>query len=212
MHSFSASGGREKSRCSPGLPINARGVGWLDFLRRLRGRTRVVQYLLLMAGVLVAYPAGSETVTLAWDGASDPDVAGYRLHYGSAPRTYSFVIDVGLANSCSVSNINPDVPHFFAVTAYSHLGAESDYSSEIVHAPGLQIAAIFADDYGTVLIWPSQSGAFYRVLATQTLTDPVWVDVSGPLLGISTARLWTHMRTPGRSSMFYRVEALFPVR
>ena len=209
MRTFSASGGHEKGRHSKGLPIGARGVGWLGLLLRRARRLRVLQDALLFAGILLAYAADSGTVTLAWDG-SDPNVAGYRLYYGSESRTYPVVIDVGPATSCSVSNLVFGTTYFFAVTAYSHFGMESDFSSEIVYAPGprLRIASIFVDDGGTVLSWASEPGALYRVLATQTLTDPVWVDVSGPLFAASTTRLWTQIRTPGDSSLFYRVELI----
>lgn len=159
--------------------------------------------------------AGSQTasVMLEWD--VDPNVAGYRLYYGVESGSYPVAIDVGPASSCSVSNLVPGATYFFVATAYSHLGLESDFSSEIVVTPGpgvpghaLRIASFFADDHGTVLSWGSKPGTVYRVLATQTLSNPVWVDVSGPLLASSTTRLWTHMRPASVRSIFYRVEAL----
>jgi hypothetical protein len=187
-------------------------------LRRV-GRVRVLQWV-FFAGVLTACAASGEPVTLVWDG-PDPRAAGYRIYYGIASGVYSFAIDVGPATSCAVPpDLVPGTTYFFAVTAYGYFGVESDFSSEIAYTPEiasvpkpkLRITSIFADDYGTVLSWPSEPGTFYRVLATPTLTDPVWVDVSGPLLAISRARLWTHIRTPGSSSMFYRVEVLSAFR
>jgi hypothetical protein len=154
------------------------------------------------------------TLTLEWN-ALDPSVAGYRVYYGVEPGIYSVAIDVGPAASCSVSNLVLGTTYYFTATAYSHLGAESAFSSEIVYGarlpaldPALRIGPIFADDNGTVLNWASEPGRVYRVLATETLTDPVWIDVSGPLLATSTTRLWTHIRQTGVRSMFYRVEAL----
>jgi len=149
---------------------------------------------------------------LTWDDAG-PNVAGYRVHYGIASLDYPFVIDVGSATSCSLPpNLVFRTTYFFAVTAYSHFGVESDFSSEIVYTPNLQIASIFIDDHGAVLNWATQPGALYRVLATQTLTDPAWVDVSGPLLAPSTTRMWPHLRTPGNGSIFYRIEAISDLR
>ena len=161
----------------------------------------------------MARPASSEAVTLAWDNRSDPNIAGYRLYYGITSGAYPFVIDVGPATSCAVP---PDLllgmTYFFVVTAYNPFGTESDFSSEIVYSPRLRIASIFADDYGTVLSWATEPGAFYRVVATPTLTNPDWTDVSGPLLAVSATRLWTHIRAGGVGSMFYRVEVLSGVR
>jgi hypothetical protein len=218
MRTFSASGGHEKSRRSKELSIDERGVGWLDLLLRCARCLRVLQYVLLFAGIPLACAATSGAVTLAWDD-SDPNVAGYRLYYGIASRTYPVAIDVGPATSCSVSNLISGTTYFFAVTAYSHFGIESDFSSEIAYTSGdfasdssLRIASIFADDRGTVLSWASEPGALYRVLATQTLTDPVWVDVSGPLFAASTTRLWTHIRPTSGRCLFYRVELISGVR
>jgi hypothetical protein len=209
MQGFSALGGCG-SRCSKGLPIEGRGIGWLDLLLRRNRHVRMLRSVLLFAGILFAYPATSSTDTLEWDAsASDQSIAGYRLYYGVAPRTYPFVIDVGPATSCSVPpNLVFGTTYFFAVKAYSHLGIESDFCAEIVYTPHLRIDSIFTDDYGTVLSWASEPGALYRVLATETLTDPVWVDVSGPLFALSTTRLWPHIKAPGGRCIFYRIEAL----
>jgi hypothetical protein len=174
--------------------------------------------VLISVGIPLAYPATSGAVTLAWDD-SDPNVAGYRLYYGITSRTYPVAIDVGPATSCSVSNLIFGTTYFFSVTAYNHFGMESDFSSEIAYTSSdfasdssLQIASIFADDHGTVLSWASEPGALYRVLATQTLTDPVWVDVSGPLFAPSTTRLWPHIGATSGRCLFYRVELISGVR
>jgi hypothetical protein len=179
-------------------------------LFRRAGRLRLLQYGLLFAGVLVSCPAASgETGTLEWTG-SAPNVAGYRLYYGIESGDYPFVIDVGLTTSRPVPpNLRFGTTYFFAVKAYNHLGIESDFSAETVYTPRLRIAFMFIDDHATVLSWASEPGAFYRVLATQTLTNPVWVDVSGPLFAPSNTRLWLHVRTPADGpSTFYRVESL----
>jgi len=212
MRTFWASGGRG-SRRSKGLPIEAWGVGRAGEVLRRRDRLRRFQLLcaVLFFGVVPVLPAVSESVTLTWD-AAGPDVAGYRLYYGSASREYQLVIDVGSATSCALpADLLHGTPYVFAVTAYNDLGIESAFSSEAVHVPGLRITSLFTDDYGTVLSWPSEPGRFYRVLATPTLTDPVWVDVSGPLLAASTTRLWIHIRTTS-VRLFYRVELVLGVR
>ena len=192
--------------------MSARG---LASRHRLEGRPlralRTHLSLLFVCIVLFPFPAVANVVTLAWD--PSDDIAGYRLYYGVAPRTYPFAIDVGPAAACTVSNLISGTTYFFAVTAYSHLGVESDFSDEIVFTPGLRIASISADDdRGATLSWRSEPGALYRVLAAQTLNDPVWIDVSGPIVSISTDTSWTHVRTTSDSSIFYRIEVLSTVR
>jgi hypothetical protein len=212
MRSFGASGGG-RSRCSKGLPIDGRGVGGCGARLRRAHCFRGLQFLWLLLFSGVHCPAIGDTVTLAWDGA-DVTVAGYRLYYGVGSRTYPFVIDVGPATSCSVPDLIPGASYFFAVTAYSDLGIESNFSSEIAYTcpPGLRIGSIFTDNHGTILSWASEPGTLYRVLAAPTLSDPVWVDVSGPLLAASTTRLWVHIRRTSDGSMFYRLEMNRDVR
>jgi Divergent InlB B-repeat domain/Fibronectin type III domain len=75
--------------------------------------------------------ARAEQVSLAWDANTEPDLGGYKLYYGTATQAYSQVINVGKNTQVTVSNLSLGVTYFFAVTAYSLQGAESDYSNEI---------------------------------------------------------------------------------
>lgn len=150
-------------------------------------------------------------VTLAWD-PSSPDVAGYRLYYGTTSRlssgTYSDSIDVGNSTSRTVSDLIFGNTYFFAVTAYNEAGLESDFSEEIVYTPRLQISGLVADEGGLTLTWPGAVGTLFRVLATHSLVSPVWVDVSGPVLAVSPTTSWTHVRTSSEPQVFYRLEII----
>jgi hypothetical protein len=91
-----------------------------------------------LAGLLVALrflPASSHAarVTLAWDANSEPDVAGYKIHYGPTSRTYSFVVEAGNVTTHTISNLQEGLTYFFAATAYSSAGLESDFSEEVSH-------------------------------------------------------------------------------
>jgi hypothetical protein len=76
-------------------------------------------------------PARAEQVSLAWDPNSETDLGGYKLYYGTASQAYSNVINAGKNNQVTVNNLSPGVTYFFAVTAFTMQGAESDYSNEI---------------------------------------------------------------------------------
>ena len=82
----------------------------------------------LVAGWSVT--AGAQQVTLAWDASPCGCAAGYRLYYGTTTRSYQFVTNAGVALTQAVV-----LPHggrwFFAATAYSTNGLESDFSSEV---------------------------------------------------------------------------------
>ena len=84
---------------------------------------------------------GSSTAaaTLSWDPVvDDPTLAGYRVYYGIASRTYlqpaGQGLVVGNVTTYTVSGLSPAATYYFAVTAYDQSGNESVFSSEAVKA------------------------------------------------------------------------------
>ncbi len=71
-------------------------------------------------------------VQLAWDPSPSPGILGYKVHYGTASRSYSQHVDVGLSAGCLIGDLLQETIYYFAVTAYNG-SAESDYSAEIVY-------------------------------------------------------------------------------
>ena len=64
-------------------------------------------------------------------------VAGYKIYYGTASRSYSGAVNLGSpATNYTVTlyniPIDSSVKYYFAVTAYDASGNESAYSSELV--------------------------------------------------------------------------------
>jgi hypothetical protein len=76
-------------------------------------------------------------ITLDWSANSDPSVAGYNVYYGTASRAYSSARDVGTNTQAVVNGLAEGQTYFFAVTAYTYDGFESDYSGEVSYlVPG----------------------------------------------------------------------------
>ena len=73
----------------------------------------------------------SSTIALAWDKSPGRDVKGYRLHYGTASRTYSSIIDVGNVTTYKISNLTAGKTYYVVVTSYDKAGGESRVSNEI---------------------------------------------------------------------------------
>ena len=73
-------------------------------------------------------------VTLAWDPNPEPSVQGYRVYYGKASGFYTDVLDVGNRTDCVIPGLDAGTTYFFACTAYSATGDESNFSGEIVYA------------------------------------------------------------------------------
>ena len=71
-------------------------------------------------------------VNLEWNAPDvTTDVAGYKIHYGTASGTYSQSIDVGNTTSYTVSNLTNGQTYYFTTTTYDAAGNESVYSNEV---------------------------------------------------------------------------------
>ena len=68
---------------------------------------------------------------LAWSPNEEPDLAGYRVYYGTSSREYINFIDVGKVTTYRLDNLLEDLEYYIAVTAYDMSGNESDFSEEV---------------------------------------------------------------------------------
>jgi hypothetical protein len=84
-----------------------------------------------------ATPAQAQQVQLAWDapvqtnGTPVPNLAGYKLYYGSQSGQYSTMIPVGLTTTYTVTNLSAGQTYYFAVKDYNSSGTESAFSNEV---------------------------------------------------------------------------------
>ena len=76
--------------------------------------------------------AGSTSSTgvakLSWNPALD-GATGFKVYYGTSPRSYSTTINVGMVSTYSLTGLAPGT-YYFTVTAYDASGNESGYSNE----------------------------------------------------------------------------------
>jgi hypothetical protein len=89
---------------------------------------------LVVAGTFVFtnYEAqGLKSISLAWDPSTGPGVVGYTVQYGTNSRQYSDFLVVALSTTATIPNLVEGVSYFFAVSAYTVTGLESDPSEEI---------------------------------------------------------------------------------
>ena len=70
-------------------------------------------------------------VTLEWDAVIHPLLEGYVVHYGTYSEDYDVSLDVGNWTSCTIADLEEGEAYYFAVTAYSTEGEESDFSNEV---------------------------------------------------------------------------------
>ncbi|MBN2652679.1 MAG: fibronectin type III domain-containing protein [Spirochaetales bacterium] len=88
---------------------------------------------------------GDGKVTLTWNEVGDPNIAGYRIYYGTAPGFYfgeggsigSSPADIGDKNSITIENLKNGTLYFFAVVAYDKASVPnfSNFSTEVSARP-----------------------------------------------------------------------------
>src|SRR5262245_40468653 len=98
----------------------------------------LLRSLLVMLACLslafAATPAPAAQVQLAWDalrqadGTPIPNLAGYKLYYGSQSGQYQTTVSVGLTTTYTVTNVTAGQTYYFAVTAYDTANKESAFS------------------------------------------------------------------------------------
>ena len=91
--------------------------------------------LLLLAVMSLLVPAAhAGQVTVAWDPNPEPEVAGYKIYYGTTSGSYTASIDAGSATSAVISGLQDGATYFFSAVAYDNSNNESGFSNEITYA------------------------------------------------------------------------------
>ena len=87
---------------------------------------------LSLSAITVSLTPASAIVPLAWDPSTGPNLAGYRILYGTTSGQYTGAIDVGNVTSYVVSALIANTTYYFAVVAYDQAGNVSEPSNEII--------------------------------------------------------------------------------
>jgi hypothetical protein len=106
--------------CTPGIPL------WRIKMITIQNLKKGI----ILEHVMMVLMAG--TITLAWDANTEPDLAGYKIHYGNSSRNYSTIIDVKNVTEYKIEGLVPGT-YYFAATAYDEDENESAYSIELEH-------------------------------------------------------------------------------
>ncbi len=83
----------------------------------------------------VTYTIATNAAVLVWNPNTEPDLAGYRVYYGTAPGAYQQVRGAGVVvndTTYTVTGLTSGARYYFAVTAFDGSGNESDYSGEVI--------------------------------------------------------------------------------
>ena len=88
--------------------------------------------LILMLPVI----AWSAAITMTWDRNQEPDIAGYRIYYGTQSGIYDNTVTIydsanlPLERSYTVDGLSEGTTYYFALKTFDQAGQESDYSVE----------------------------------------------------------------------------------
>lgn len=95
----------------------------------------------ILFGLLISHTAFAGTATLNWNANTESDLAGYKIYYGTSPRTgtdpktcgncgYSNNISVGNVLTYVFSNLTDGLTYYFSTSAYDTSNNESSFSGE----------------------------------------------------------------------------------
>ena len=105
------------------------------------GLITVIRLIAVVAGSLsllsgsFALAQTTQSVSLAWDAATDPSVVGYNLYSGTSSSSLTLAQKVGASTTATVSGLTTGIPYYFAVTAYNAAGTNSTYSNIVSYTP-----------------------------------------------------------------------------
>jgi hypothetical protein len=111
-----------------------------------RGLSHLVAVVLFLA--FIGQAAIANTVNLQWDPNPEPDIAGYKLSYGTSPGVYSNSITTECCTATTVSGLVEGQNYYFVLKAVNTAGLESAPSAEVSYLVPLppNTAPVAADD------------------------------------------------------------------
>ncbi len=94
----------------------------------------------LLALPISSHAAGA--VSLSWGPNPEPDIAGYKVYYGTTRGSYTAKLNVGKYTGCVISGLTMGKTYYFVATAYNADGLESNYSTVLSYTVPLTTASI----------------------------------------------------------------------
>ena len=85
----------------------------------------------LLTLLFIATPAFAAQIRLAWDPNTEPDLAGYRVYWGTASGSYGTPANAGTATTYTITGLTAGQTYQLAVKAYDSSNNESGFSNEV---------------------------------------------------------------------------------
>jgi hypothetical protein len=81
---------------------------------------------------VAALPLAAGTISLSWDPVTHPQLAGYRVYYGTSPGSYGADVDAGLNTQITLNSLSDCTTYYVAIKSYDTTNRLSTtYSNEV---------------------------------------------------------------------------------
>jgi len=99
--------------------------------------------------------ANAGTLLISWDSVNDSRVAGYKVKYGTASKSYTGSVSAGLATTQTLQNLTEGATYYFVVVAHDSAGVEGAPSSEAsgVVLKTTSVAAVSISPRSATITW-----------------------------------------------------------
>ena len=101
-------------------------------LHKVLLKTKFICFLVVLHMMFLPCLALGGMVTVLWDPNPEPDIAGYKVFYGTSSGDYTDCITVNSTQtSCEITGLPDGNTYYFAAKAFDASGQESEFSSEV---------------------------------------------------------------------------------
>ncbi len=90
-----------------------------------------LSFFVVLACLLSFSHAMAASVDLTWNPNTEPDLAGYKIYWGTSSSHYSSSKDVGKTTTCTINGVEEGTTYYFVATAYDNQENESEYSNQV---------------------------------------------------------------------------------
>jgi regulation of enolase protein 1 (concanavalin A-like superfamily) len=126
--------------------------------------------------------AAASAVGLRWNPNPEPDIANYRVNYGTSSGVHPLAVDAGLNTRVSINGLQEGTTYYFVVTAINAEGLESEPSDEVFYQVPVPSGGPVADSKSVTTPEDTPVG----IVLSATATNPsslTYSIVSGPAKG-----------------------------
>lgn len=107
-------------------------------MKHIKTNLLLIIFLTLSLSFFFANYALAGTATVSWNANTESDLAGYKIYYGTSPRTsscppgdYASSVNIGNVTSYTFPNLTNGATYYFSITAFDTSNNESCFSSEV---------------------------------------------------------------------------------